>query len=296
MRKVCLLVFFCLISLSLDIAAAYEPYDWMQEMTSIRENYTKEQLRQTKDSVDGEIESLSLEISPQLLLKSVEMDANLYILNFDWLGGMEMLEDSFGRVDIFKLYELILSEMKNKKGENGADRLMAALSLVLDDGGMLRFNVEMPEDQVEVGFEISPYFGEIIQYKEFYADAEMPPQVQILIVDDREGEDNVIHDYGEMDTMPQFPGGDSAFGKWLGKNLVYPEYAQKQGVQGRVILRFCIEKDGSISNIRIVDGEDLHLMQAAVQVISKIPAFEPATQNGKPVRSEVNLPVAFMLN
>ena len=83
--------------------------------------------------------------------------------------------------------------------------------------------------------------------------------------------------------------------KWLSNNIRYPEAAQQNGVQGRVIVRFVVEKDGSIGSPTIVKGVDKDLDQEALRVVRKMPKWQAGKNNGQPVRSYFNLPVTFRL-
>jgi len=93
----------------------------------------------------------------------------------------------------------------------------------------------------------------------------------------------------------EFPGGMPALMKWLGNNIHYPEAAQQNDIQGRVIVKFVVEKDGSIGAATIVKGVDRDLDQEALRVVKRMPKWQPGKNNGQPVRSYFNLPVTFRL-
>ncbi len=93
----------------------------------------------------------------------------------------------------------------------------------------------------------------------------------------------------------EFPGGQAALMKWLGNNIRYPEAAQANDVQGRVIVKFVVEKDGSIGSASIVKGVDKDLDKEALRVVKKMPKWQPGKNNGAPVRSYFTLPVTFKL-
>ena len=94
----------------------------------------------------------------------------------------------------------------------------------------------------------------------------------------------------------EFPGGQAAMMKWLSQNIRYPEAAQQNEIQGRVIVKFVVEKDGSVSNVQVVKGVDKDLDREAIRVIQKMPRWQPGRNNGQPVRSYFNFPVTFNLN
>ena len=93
----------------------------------------------------------------------------------------------------------------------------------------------------------------------------------------------------------QFPGGDDACYKWLYDNIKYPAIAQEQGIQGRVFVRFVVNKDGSIVDVEVTRSPDPSLSKEAERVIKLMPKWKPARQGNKPVRSRFNLPVMFKL-
>lgn len=96
--------------------------------------------------------------------------------------------------------------------------------------------------------------------------------------------------------MPEFPdGGMSALMEYLSKNIKYPEAAMKKGTQGRVTVQFVVEKDGSITNVKILRGIDPELDKEAIRVISAMPKWKPGTQRGEAVRVRFTVPVMFRL-
>lgn len=105
-------------------------------------------------------------------------------------------------------------------------------------------------------------------------------------------EDNV---FTVVEQMPMFPGGDSALMNYLCKTVKYPEVAAKNGVQGRVVVGFIIEPDGSITNVRILRGVDPSLDREAMRVVSEMPKWTPGVKDGKKVRVRYQEPVAFRL-
>ena len=93
----------------------------------------------------------------------------------------------------------------------------------------------------------------------------------------------------------EFPGGQAALMKWLSQNIRYPEAAQQNDIQGRVIVKFVVEKDGSISQVTVARGVDKDLDREALRVVKKMPKWQPGKNNGVAVRSYFNLPVTFKL-
>jgi len=95
--------------------------------------------------------------------------------------------------------------------------------------------------------------------------------------------------------MPMFPGGDEALLKYLGKNIKYTRMAQDRGVQGTCIIEFVVNKDGSVVDPVVLRKLDPDLDNNALEVVKKMPRWQPGLQRGKPVRVKYRLPVAFRL-
>jgi TonB family protein len=102
--------------------------------------------------------------------------------------------------------------------------------------------------------------------------------------------------YDVVEQMPEFSGGHAALFEFLSKNIHYPEEARKNSIQGRVIATFVVEKDGNISNARVVKSVDPSLDAEALRVINSMPNWNPGKQNGKAVRVKYTVPVTFKLD
>ena len=98
-----------------------------------------------------------------------------------------------------------------------------------------------------------------------------------------------------VEQMPEYPGGMQALFEFLKENIKYPEDAQKQKVEGRVIATFVVETDGSISNIEVVKHAFPSLDNEAVRVIQAMPNWTPGKQGGKVVRVKYTIPINFSL-
>ncbi|MBQ6210408.1 MAG: energy transducer TonB [Prevotella sp.] len=98
-----------------------------------------------------------------------------------------------------------------------------------------------------------------------------------------------------VEQMPSFPGGNDALMKFLSDNVKYPVVAQENGVQGRVVVSFVVEKDGSITDVKVVRSVDPSLDKEAARVVKSMPRWIPGKQNGAAVRVKYNVPVSFRL-
>ena len=104
---------------------------------------------------------------------------------------------------------------------------------------------------------------------------------------------NVVYDVTE--TLPQFPGGQGVLLKYLAANIKYPASAVKAKKQGRVIVTFVIQKDGSVTKARIAKSVDPELDAEALRIVKAMPNWTPGTQDGKPVNVRYTIPVVFSL-
>ena len=126
--------------------------------------------------------------------------------------------------------------------------------------------------------------GTVLKAVEEIATPEPPKQ---------EAEQNKVFDVVEQ--QPQFPGGMGALNQWLGSNIKYPAMAAENGIEGRVIVQFVVERDGSITDVKVVRGVDPSLDKEASRVVRAMPRWIPGKQNGSAVRVKYNVPVAFRL-
>ena len=105
--------------------------------------------------------------------------------------------------------------------------------------------------------------------------------------------ENKVFDVVEQ--MPSFPGGQGALMQYLANNIKYPVVAQENGVQGRVVVSFVVERDGSITDVQVVRSVDPSLDREAQRVVKSMPRWIPGKQNGQAVRVKYNVPVSFRL-
>ncbi len=99
-----------------------------------------------------------------------------------------------------------------------------------------------------------------------------------------------------VDERPEFPGGGyAALYKWLHEHLEYPEIARENNIQGRVYCQFTVNRDGSISDIKVIKGVTPILDREAIRTLQKMPKWKPGKRNGKTVRTQFQVSVAFKL-
>ena len=119
-----------------------------------------------------------------------------------------------------------------------------------------------------------------IKYIEPVVEEEEPVEEEIFMV---------------VEQMPEFPGGMAELMKFLSKNIKYPTIAQENGIQGRVIVQFVVNQDGSIVDPIVMRSVDPYLDKEALRVISTMPKWKPGMQRGKAVRVKYTVPVTFRL-
>ena len=118
------------------------------------------------------------------------------------------------------------------------------------------------------------------------------PKKPPMVSTSDENSDGVFSDY---ETMPQFPGGDAAYKKFLKENIHCPEEVIRDSIQGRIVASFIIEKDGSISGAKVVKNVSEELDAEALRVINAMPNWTPGKQKGQAVRVKYTIPISFRL-
>ncbi|WP_295880814.1 energy transducer TonB [uncultured Alistipes sp.] len=128
-----------------------------------------------------------------------------------------------------------------------------------------------------------------VDFAEFDENTEVIQQVEV--------KEEVIEDdqpFLIAETMPSFQGGDlNKFRTWVQQNILFPQIALENGIQGRVVLSFVIEKDGRLTNIQVLQSPDRSLSDEAIRVLSKSPKWSPGKQRNQVVRVKYTLPVDF---
>jgi protein TonB len=112
----------------------------------------------------------------------------------------------------------------------------------------------------------------------------------------KEEEDEEVQIFTVVESMPSFPGGEAARIQYLNDNIKYPQMARESGIQGRVFVTFVVEKDGSVTDVKVLRGIGGGCDEEAVRVIKNMPKWDPGKQRGKPVRVQFNMPILFKLN
>lgn len=141
-------------------------------------------------------------------------------------------------------------------------------------------DLEDIEEQIVFTFETDPI------------DADLSQPIEVIEQPKEVTDDPFI--FAEEDA--KFPGGKEAWTKFLTKHLKYPKQAQKANIEGRVILNFYVDREGNISNIKVIRGVGAGCDEEAVRVLSKSPKWQPGLQRGVPVKSIKQIAFVFKLN
>ncbi|MDR1918814.1 MAG: energy transducer TonB [Tannerellaceae bacterium] len=136
---------------------------------------------------------------------------------------------------------------------------------------------------------------EIISSEDTQAAAQVQTYVAPAAAIQEEEEESAQQVFLVVEEMPQFPGGEGELLKFLNSSVKYPVIAQENGIQGRVICSFVINRDGSVVDAQVVRGVDPSLDKEALRVVNTQPKWSPGKQRGKPVRVKFTVPITFKL-
>ncbi|MBN3034255.1 MAG: energy transducer TonB [Bacteroidales bacterium] len=146
--------------------------------------------------------------------------------------------------------------------------------------------IRIVEDDVEIEDDI-----------EINVEADQETEIQEYIpVEEPEEEEEEAPIFTVVEAMPEFPGGEEARIRFLSDNIKYPQMARESGIQGRVFLTFVVERDGSVTDVKVLRGIGGGCDEEAIRVVQSMPRWIPGKQRGKPVRVQFNMPILFKLN
>ena len=152
---------------------------------------------------------------------------------------------------------------------------------------VLSDQIDIVDDEIEVD-------------DDMFMNLEDDSSLGVEIMDYVEVEEEVVEEeaipFQLVEEKPSFQGGDAnQFSKWVNSRLVYPEIAKENGVQGRVTLQFTVEKDGTVTKVKVLRGVDPSLDKEAVRVVSMSPKWKPGKQRDRAVPVTYTFPVIFQL-
>lgn len=146
--------------------------------------------------------------------------------------------------------------------------------------------IEVVEEEVQTRFDINVEDDQTQRQVQTYIPPPPPKPKQEEVTEEI---------FVVVEEQPEYPGGQTAMMRFLSDNIRYPVIAQENGIQGRVICNFVVERDGSITDVQVVRGVDPSLDREAVRVIQQMPRWKPGKQRGQAVRVRFTLPVVFRL-
>jgi len=165
----------------------------------------------------------------------------------------------------------------------------AAAPTVMEFINEVEDDTELPEEEVESSEEMNQAITAVVGTGAPSAVVSAPVGPVVEADDD----DRI---YEMVEENAQFPGGDEAYMKWCSEHVKYPSICQEQGVQGRVMVAFVVNKDGSLEDFKVVQSKDDNLSKEALRALKTMPKWKPGRMGNKPVRMRFVAPVTFRLN
>ena len=249
------------------------------EIKIILSNFTG-QNRKIKTTIDMEIkktEKANLE-NKKLLFTEIGLIISLLIvfIAFEWTQAEVTVSNLEDTTEVITEEEIIPITQETPPPPPSAPKIpiLSDQIDIVDDEIELEDDMFMNlEDNADLGVEIMDY----VEVEEEVVEEEAIP-------------------FQLVEEKPSFQGGDAnQFSKWVNSRLVYPEIAKENGVQGRVTLQFTVEKDGSVTKVKVLRGVDPSLDKEAVRVVSMSPKWKPGKQRDRAVPVTYTFPVIFQL-
>lgn len=178
------------------------------------------------------------------------------------------------------------------------------------EGTVIHFDVvehDFPEVPLMEVTEIKPPKPKVVLPKIVAVPDEVDPEVELEIIFDVPVDEPVEEPIEEpepeetpdvhliVEEQPSFPGGVTAFYRYIGKHLKYPPAAIRQEVEGRVFVQFVVNQDGSLTDLKVVKGIGAGCDAEAIRVLKTVPNWNPGKQRGVPVRVQMMIPITFQL-
>lgn len=191
----------------------------------------------------------------------------------------------------WKSYDKNLVEFTSRTVENITEEIIPITEQKVElpppppTQAVVRINIVDDNVEIDDDIDINVEADQNTEVEEY-----IPPAPQI---EEEEAEEAQI--FIVVESMPEFPGGEPALYQYLADNIKYPNMAKESGIQGRVFVTFVVEKDGKVTDVRVLRGIGGGCDEEAIRVVSHMPKWISGKQRGKPVRVQFNLPVKFTL-
>ena len=196
------------------------------------------------------------------------------LLAFEWKSYEKQKLEQITRVADDTPEEMIEITQQEKTPPPPAPLQQTTIIQIVDDDVVI-------EDEIEIDAE-ADQTTEIQEY--------VPVEVS------KEEEAEEVQIFTVVESMPSYPGGEAARIQYLNENIRYPQMARESGIQGRVFVTFVVERDGSVTDVKVLRGIGGGCDEEAIRVIQNMPKWEAGKQRGKPVRVQFNMPILFKLN
>ena len=249
------------------------------EIKIILSNFTG-QNRKIKTTIDMEIkktEKANLE-NKKLLFTEIGLIISLLIvfIAFEWTQAEVTVSNLEDTTEVITEEEIIPITQETPPPPPSAPKIP-----ILSD------QIDIVDDEIKID-------------DDMFMNLEDDASIGVEIMDYVEVEEEVVEEeaipFQLVEEKPSFQGGDAnQFSKWVNSRLVYPEIAKENGVQGRVTLQFTVEKDGSVTKVKVLRGVDPSLDKEAVRVVSMSPKWKPGKQRDRAVPVTYTFPVIFQL-
>ena len=200
------------------------------------------------------------------------MSLSIVFLAFEWKSPAKKVE-TFNPLNI----EAPVEEMMPVTKEEEKKEIALLKPEIID--------FELVSDETDVKDDLNFFESEIGK--------DDPVDIQVFVPKAVEKEDDVPVWF--VDEMPEFPGGMASLLRFINSSIKYPVIAQENGIQGKVIITFVIDKEGSVTNVNVFRGIDSSLDAEAMRVVKNLPKWKPGKQNGRPVKVNYNVPINFVL-
>jgi TonB family protein len=187
-----------------------------------------------------------------------------------------------------------ISSLKNKYEQIASDLPRLNMTFLIAKKAKTILNAEAGPDYLqEIAFRVDAVWDELIT-------GNNPPPVLIEPIPSMiQDVQDVIQEpqiFTYVEQMPQFAGGDAQLMEYIRNNIKYPEMSKEQGIQGKVIVNFIVHEDGNITSVKVVKSLSKECDAEAIRIFSNMPKWKPGMQNGRAVKTQMNVPINFKLD
>jgi protein TonB len=223
------------------------------------------------------------------LKKSTKADLESKKIIFTEIGLIFALAISLIAFE-WKTYEKTVMDLGTRQADNIAEEIIPITEQKIKPPPpappkqVVKINIVEDDIEVDDEIEIDVEADENTEVQEY---------VPVKVEEEESAEEMQI--FMVVESMPEYPGGETALYKYLAENIKYPQMAKESGIQGRVFVTFVVERNGSVTDVKVLRGIGGGCDEEAIRVVQNMPKWTPGKQRGKSVRVQYNLPVKFTL-